>query len=63
MELTEMLLAELEREAPGTRAALEHVSVAGDDWKPHPKSMNWGTGSTDKLAAGFKTALDRLGKK
>ena len=23
----------------------------------------WGTGSTDKLAAGFKAALDQLGKK
>jgi uncharacterized damage-inducible protein DinB len=42
MKLTDMLLAELDRELPRTRAALEHVPVGRDDWKPHPKSMPLG---------------------
>ena len=39
MKLMEFLLAELEREAPKTRRALEAVPLGKDDWKPHPKSM------------------------
>jgi uncharacterized damage-inducible protein DinB len=39
MKLTELFLAELDREAPRTRRALEQVPVDRDDWKPHPKSM------------------------
>jgi uncharacterized damage-inducible protein DinB len=39
MKLTELFLAELDREAPRTRRALEHVPLGRDDWKPHPKSM------------------------
>ena len=39
MKLTELLLAELDREAPKTRRALEQVPKGKDDWKPHPKSM------------------------
>jgi uncharacterized damage-inducible protein DinB len=39
MTLTQLFLAELEREAPRTRRALEQVPVGRDDWKPHPKSM------------------------
>ena len=39
MNLTHLLLAELDREAPRTRRALEHVPLGRDDWKPHPKSM------------------------
>ena len=39
MKLTELFLAELEREAPRTRRALEQVPLGRDDWKPHPKSM------------------------
>ena len=39
MKLTELLLAELEREAPRTRRALEQVPAGRDDWKPHDKSM------------------------
>ena len=39
MKLTELLLAELDREAPRTRRALEQVPLDRDDWKPHPKSM------------------------
>ena len=42
MKLTELFLAELEREAPRTRAALEQVPSDRDDWAPHPKSMPLG---------------------
>jgi uncharacterized damage-inducible protein DinB len=39
MTLTQLFLAELDREAPRTRRALEHVARGRDDWAPHPKSM------------------------
>src|SRR4030095_6172600 len=39
MKLTELFRAELDREAPRTRGALEQVPQDRDDWKPHPKSM------------------------
>lgn len=42
MKLTELFLAELDREAARTRRALEHVPQGRDDWKPHPKSMALG---------------------
>jgi len=42
MKLTEMLLAQLEREFDGTRKALEAVPEGKNDWKPHPKSMSLG---------------------
>ncbi len=42
MTLTEMFIAELEREGPRTRRALEQVPAGRDDWKPHSKSMPLG---------------------
>ena len=42
MKLTQLLLAELDREVPRTRRALEYVPLDRDDWKPHPKSMPFG---------------------
>jgi uncharacterized damage-inducible protein DinB len=42
MKLTDQFLAELEREAPRTRRALEQVPLDRDDWQPHPKSMPLG---------------------
>jgi uncharacterized damage-inducible protein DinB len=39
MKLTELFLAELDREAPRTRRALDQVPAGRDDWTPHPKSM------------------------
>ena len=42
MKLTDLLLAELEREANGTRSALQRVPEGQNDWKPHPKSMPLG---------------------
>jgi uncharacterized damage-inducible protein DinB len=40
--MTELFLGELEREASGTRRALERVPDGKYDWKPHPKSMALG---------------------
>jgi len=42
MKLTELFAAELEREAVGTRRALERVPEGRSDWKPHAKSMSLG---------------------
>jgi uncharacterized damage-inducible protein DinB len=42
MKLTELLIAALEREATGTRSALQRVPEGHNDWKPHPKSMPLG---------------------
>ena len=42
MKLTQLFLDELDREAPRTRRALEHVPAGRDDWKPHSKSMPLG---------------------
>src|SRR5207249_2852144 len=42
MRLTEMFIAQLDREAPRTRHVLENVPKGKDDWKPHPKSMPLG---------------------
>jgi len=42
MKLTELLLEELDREAPGIRKALERVPEGKNDWKPHEKSSTMG---------------------
>jgi uncharacterized damage-inducible protein DinB len=42
MELKEMFLAKLEREAEITRSAIERVPEGRNDWKPHEKSMELG---------------------
>ncbi len=39
MQLTQVFLDQLEREAARTRGALESVPRGKDDWAPHPKSM------------------------
>lgn len=41
-KITELLLAELDREADGVRRALERVPEGKNDWKPHDKSMPLG---------------------
>jgi uncharacterized damage-inducible protein DinB len=41
-KITELLLAELDREVVTTRRALERVPDGQNDWKPHPKSMELG---------------------
>jgi uncharacterized damage-inducible protein DinB len=40
--IAELLVAELDREMPGTRRALERVPEGMNDWTPHPKSMPLG---------------------
>jgi len=42
MELREMFLAQLEREAVASRKAIERVPEGHNDWKPHEKSMELG---------------------
>ncbi len=42
MKLTELLLAELEREIPATRQTLERVPEGKNDWAPHERSMPLG---------------------
>jgi uncharacterized damage-inducible protein DinB len=42
MKMTDLFLAELEREAAGTRRTLERVPEGRNDWKPHEKSMPLG---------------------
>ena len=42
MKLTELLLAELDREVPRSRRALAEVPAGKYDWKPHDKSMIFG---------------------
>ena len=46
MKITELLLAELDREAVGSRKALERVPEGKNDWKPHEKSMPLGNLAT-----------------
>src|SRR3984893_8408564 len=46
MKLTELLLAELDREAVGIRKTLERVPEGKNDWKPHEKSMPLGSLAT-----------------
>ncbi len=41
-KITELLTEELDREAAGTRRALERVPEGRNDWKPHEKSMELG---------------------
>jgi uncharacterized damage-inducible protein DinB len=42
VKMTEYLMAQLEREADGTRRTLERVPEGRNDWKPHAKSMPLG---------------------
>ena len=42
MKLTELLLADLEREVERSRRALKQVPAGKYDWKPHDKSMVFG---------------------
>ena len=42
MKLTELLLAELDREVPRSRRALQEAPSGKYDWRPHDKSMIFG---------------------
>ena len=57
-KLTDLFLAELEREAKGTRRALERVPEGRSDWKPHTKSMS--LGQLSNLVAGMPSWIDMI---
>src|SRR5437868_9760729 len=57
-KLTDLFLADLEREAKGTRRALERVPDGKADWKPHDKSMNLGRLAT--LVSGMPAWIDMM---
>ena len=42
MKLTDLFLAELEREVAATRNSVARVPEGRNDWKPHEKSMRLG---------------------
>jgi uncharacterized damage-inducible protein DinB len=42
MKLTDLFIAEIDREASATRRTLERVPEGRNDWKPHEKSMSLG---------------------
>jgi uncharacterized damage-inducible protein DinB len=46
MKITELLLAELDREGAVSRKTLEHIPEGKNDWKPHPRSMPLGALAT-----------------
>jgi uncharacterized damage-inducible protein DinB len=58
MKITELLLAELDREAVGSRKALQQVQEGKNDWKPHEKSMSLGRLAT--IVAGMPAWLDMV---
>lgn len=58
MQITELLLAELDREAVGIRKTLERVPEGKNDWKPHEKSMPLGRLAT--LVASVPAWLDMV---
>jgi uncharacterized damage-inducible protein DinB len=58
MKVTELLLAELDREAVGIRKTLERVPEGKNDWKPHEKSMPLGYLAT--IVANIPAWLDMV---
>jgi uncharacterized damage-inducible protein DinB len=42
MQLKEFLLTQFDREALATRTAIERVPKGRNDWRPHPRSMDFG---------------------
>src|ERR1700753_667852 len=58
MKITDLLLAELDREAVGIRKTLERVPEGKNDWKPHPKSMALGNLAT--IVATIPSWLDMV---
>jgi len=61
MKMTELFLAQLERESPGTRAALERVPEGKNEWKPHSKSMPLGNlaALVASMPSWFSLIIDR----
>ena len=61
MNLVQLFLEELDREAPRTRRALENLPRGKDDWKPHPKSMSLLTlaGLVANMSSWFSMIIDQ----
>jgi hypothetical protein len=62
MNLTDLFLAELEREAANTRRTLERVPEGRYEWKPHEKSMPMDGAVAKARAALSGTTDDHLMK-
>jgi hypothetical protein len=60
MKITELLIAELDQEAIGSRKALENVPEGKNDWKPHEKSMPLGSLAT--MVANMPACIDMIVK-
>ena len=58
MKLTDLFLADLEREVPASRRVLERVPDGSYEWKPHPKSMPMGYLAT--LVATMPSWIDTM---
>jgi len=58
MELTELFLSEFDREAGRSRRALEQVPEGKHDWKPHDKSMIFG--SLAGMVAGIPSWIEMI---
>ena len=58
MQITELLLGELDQEAIGIRKTLERIPEGKNDWKPHEKSMPLGRLAT--LVANTPAWLDMV---
>jgi len=61
MKITELLIAELDREAVGIRKTLERVPEGKNDWKPHEKSMPFGrlAGLVARMPSWISMILER----
>jgi uncharacterized damage-inducible protein DinB len=61
MQLTQLFLGELDREAARTRPTLDRVPEGRDDWKPHDKSMPLGrlAGLVATMPAWLKMIIER----
>jgi uncharacterized damage-inducible protein DinB len=58
MKLTELFLADIEREIPASRRVLERVPEGRYEWKPHEKSMKFGYLAT--LVATMPSWIDAM---
>lgn len=58
MKMTELFLAELDREAAVTRSALARVPEGHNDWKPHERSM--ALGNLANLCATMLSWIDMI---
>jgi len=58
MKLTELFLADIEREIPASRRVLERVPEGRYEWKPHEKSMKFGYLAT--LVATMPSWIDTM---